>query len=232
MFFLPQAYSMPMYPPYIYLFPLQQTHTMNPRGPSRSPSPSPCPSPALQYSSTNHHVQQQEPYDQPTLPPPSAHFDQAPVAHQHSEAFQSTRYQVMEQQQQQQLPSLSWQQQQQIPPANTSSFPVSYPSSTPHYPVPQQIPQGYHPSQGPALPVYPAAVPPYPYTTLAYQPSPARVHEEPQANLEVVEKNQHSCGPADAVQGSVAAGLVNSNSRAVVLPPFGMYISLPASCSQ
>lgn len=219
----PQAYSMPMLPPYIYLLPLQQTHTMQPRELSRSPSPTPAPTPTPQYSSSSHHFQQQEAYPQQQYPPPAlaSHFEAAQMTLQHGETFHPTRYPVSEPSPQQlPCPSLPWQQ-QHIPPPNSSSYPASYSSPTPHYPVPQPIPQGYHSSRGPGLPLYPTGVPSYPHTTLGYQPTPARAHEEPQVKLEVLEKGQH-CGPADSVQSAMAASLVNTNGRTVVVPGFGM----------
>lgn len=219
-----QAYSMPMFAPYLYLFPLQQTHTMRPRGPSRSPSPTP------QYSSSNHPaqptLQHQEPYSQhqylSTSVPPQ--FDQAPVTSQHADSFSSTRYPITEPLPQQvPCPSLPWQQ-QQIPPPNSSSFPVGYSSPSPRYQVPQPFSQGYHANQGPGLPhLYPTGVPTYPHTSLGYQSSPTRVHEELQVNQGAMEKGLPTNGDTSGnVPSAMAANLVNAKNRAVIVPGFGM----------
>lgn len=219
-----QAYSMPMFAPCMYLFPLQQTHTMHPRGPSRSPSPTP------QYSSSSHSaqpaLQHQEPYSQHQYPSASVppQFDQAPVTSQHADSFGSTRYPVTEPLPQQ-VPCLSvpWQQ-QQIPPPNSSSFPVSYSSPSPRYQLAQPFSQGCHPNQGPGLPVYPTGVPTYPHTSLAYQPSPPRVHEELQVNQGAMEKGQPTNGDTSgSVPSAMAANLVNTKNRAAIgIPGFGM----------
>ncbi|KAK5848145.1 hypothetical protein PBY51_005785 [Eleginops maclovinus] len=67
-----KAYTLPIWPPYVYLLPLQQTHHLNPRPPSCSPSPPP------QYPPSR----PQETYP-PQLPYPPASASMPPQYEQH-----------------------------------------------------------------------------------------------------------------------------------------------------
>lgn len=210
-----QAYSMPMFAPYIYLLPLQHAHTMHPKVPSRSPSPTP------HYPSSNQPTKHQEVYPHPQYPPTSAplplQYDQAPLAEpsQHSVPFNPAGYPIAElPPHHMSCPSLPWQQ-YHIPPSNNSSFPVGYPTSRPSFPLPQHLSQGYYPGQGSGLPLYPSSsVPAYPPSSLGY-PSPA-THEELQVNQVVIEE----CRPANGdTAGQVPAAA--NNNRTMVVPGFG-----------
>lgn len=156
-----KAYSMPMFPPYVYLMPLQQYHAMQHKPPSPAPSPHyPCPSPPAKpleaYQPT------------PAYPAPSAspQYDhQTPPA---EPSFNQNPYQGVAQPPPQRMPcaSLPW---QQVPPPRNPG----YPSPPPPYSNPPPSSQGYHPGQATVHQLYPSAAPPYPTFTLGYPPSSA-----------------------------------------------------------
>ncbi|XP_070710476.1 OTU domain-containing protein 4 [Pempheris klunzingeri] len=221
-----KAYSMPMFPPYVYLLPLQQAHTMHPKPPSRSPSPTPL------YAPSKPPARHQEAYPQhPQYPPtsttmPPQYDHQAPLAeppHPDDSSFSQAGYSVT------QPPphrvSLPWQQHQMPPPRNPN-FLVGYHAPSPPYSVPPPVTQGYHPGQGPGgRQLYPQSVPPYPPSTLGYQPS--STPEELQASQGPMEPRQPANG--DAMPGRVpgplespaAANVANANAnRPVVVPSF------------
>lgn len=224
-----QSYSMPMFPPYIYLLPLQQAHTVHPKFPSRSPSPAPAP----HYPAPNRPPSHQEAYSQ--YPPTSAavglQYDhQAPLAepaHPGDHSYNQAGYPVAQSPHQRMpCPSLSWQHHQMPPPRNPN-FTVGYPAPSPPYPVHQPMSQGYHAGQGSGHPMYPASVSPYPPSSLGYQSSPA--HEEIQVSQGPMEQRQPTNGDTVPGQGSrrvpgpSAANLANANnSRAVVVPSYGV----------
>ncbi|XP_070848987.1 OTU domain-containing protein 4 [Chaetodon trifascialis] len=222
-----KAYSMPMFPPYIYLLPLQQAHTMHPKLPSRSPSPTPS------YPPSNPPTRHQEAYPHPQYPPtsvsvPPQYDHQAPLTeppHASDPSFNQAGYPAAQPPPHtMSCPSLPWQQHQMPPPRNPS-FPVGYPTPSPQYPVPPPLSQGYHPSQGSGHPLYPPSVPPYPASSLGYQPSSA--HEELQVSQGAMDHRQPANGDAVPGQGPgrgpglAAVSLANANnSRTVVLPGF------------
>lgn len=207
---------MPMFAPYMYLLPLQHAHTMHPKVPSRSPSPTP------HYSSCNPPIRHQEAYPHPQYPPTSAsmpsQYDQASVTEPSQLSYSVTEPPPHRMS----CPSLPWQQ-HQIPPPNNSSFPVGYPTPSPPYPVPQTFSHGYHPGQGPGLPLYPSSLPVYPPSSLGYQSS--STHEELQVNQGAMEKCQPANGDTPCqVPGDIAANFANANkNRTVVVPGFGTY---------
>ncbi|KAM8747425.1 OTU domain-containing protein 4 isoform 1-T1 [Acanthopagrus schlegelii] len=226
-----KSYSMPMFPPYIYLLPLQQAHTLHPKFPCRSPSPAPAPAPAPHFPAANQPPSHQEAYSQ--YPPTSAavglQYDhQAPLAepaHPSDHSYNQAGYPVTQSPHQRMpCPSLSWPHHQMAPPRNPN-FTVGYPAPSPPYPVHQPMPQGYHPGQGSGHPIYPASVSPYPPSSLGYQSSPA--HEELQVSQGALEQRQPTNGDTVPGQGSrrvpgpSAANLANANnSRAVVVPNY------------
>ncbi|XP_076581054.1 OTU domain-containing protein 4 [Chaetodon auriga] len=219
-----KAYSMPMFPPYIYLLPLQQAHTMHPKLPSRSPSPTP------NYPPSNPPTRHQEAYPHPQYPPtsvsvPPQYDHQAPLTdppHPSDPSFNQAGYPAAQPPPHtMSCPSLPWQQHQMPPPRNPS-FPVGYPTPSPQYPLPPPLSQGYHPGQGSGHPLYPPSVPPYP---ASYQSSSA--HEELQVSQGAMEHRQPANGDAVPGQGPgrgpglAAVNLANANnSRAVVVPGF------------
>ncbi|MEQ2256208.1 hypothetical protein ILYODFUR_022047, partial [Ilyodon furcidens] len=146
-----KAYTMPMFPPYIYLFPLQQYYTMQLKPPSHSPSPHyPCPSPPTKL---------QEPYQPTPCPPPSAspQYDhQTPPTEPPrptEPSFNQNPYQGLTQPppQRMQCASLPWQQGYHPGQAPVHSL---YPSGAPPYPAfsvgyqPSSVPEDLHVSQG------------------------------------------------------------------------------------
>uniref|UniRef100_UPI0037E9478D OTU domain-containing protein 4 n=1 Tax=Semicossyphus pulcher TaxID=241346 RepID=UPI0037E9478D len=221
-----KAYSMHMLPPYIYLFPLQQAHTMNPKIPSRSPSPIP------HYPPPNPPPRHQEPYTHPQYPPASASMPpqyehQAPPSeppHPTDPSFNQAGYPIT-QHQPHRMPQ-QWQQPQMPQPRNPS-FPVVYPSPSPPYPVPPPISQGYHPSQSPGQPLYHSSLP-YPSCSMGYQSS--STPEELQLSQGVMEQHQPPNGNTMPGQRPVqvpgllgsapAANMANANSLTVVVPGF------------
>ncbi|XP_045921872.1 OTU domain-containing protein 4 isoform X2 [Micropterus dolomieu] len=221
-----KAYSMPLYPPYIYLLPLQQAHTVHPKLPSRSPSPTPP------YPPSNPPTRHQEAYQHPHYPPTSAsmapQYDhQAPLTeppHPSDPSFSQAGYPVT------QPPphrmSLSWQQ-HQMPQHRSPSYPVGYPASNQPYSVPQPLSQGYHPGQSPGHTLYPQSVPPYPPSSLGYHSS--STPEEIQVSQAPMEHRQPANGDTMPGQGpgrvpgpleSPAANMANANNRTAMIPGF------------
>lgn len=209
----PQAYTVPFFPPYIYLMPLQQTSTLHPKLPSRSPSPSPTP----QVPPPNSPVRQQEAY--PQYPPGSAsvpaQYDQrAPVTEL---PFTQATYPITQPPPQR----MPWQQQQHMPPPSSSSYPVVYPSTTPPYPVTLPPSQGYPSVQDPGHPALPPAMPPYPPSSLGYrqastpdefQGNKATAAHHPPANGDVLPGHGLGRGPGP-LEAPAAANVANANSR-------------------
>ena len=210
-----QAYSMPIYPPYLYLLPLQQAHAMQPKLPSRSPSP--------HFPPPNAPTRHQEAYppNHPTSVPaqhPYGHQAVHTEPHRPSEpSFSQARYPVT-QPPPHRMPgnSLQWQQ-HQMPPPSTSSYPGGYPSSASPYQLPPP-PQGYHTGQGTAHPLYPPTMTPYPPSSLGYQSSSNL--DELQVAQGVMEQLQPTNGDAlsghgpgqvpGPHDGSAAASCVNN----------------------
>ncbi|CAJ1085750.1 OTU domain-containing protein 4 isoform X2 [Xyrichtys novacula] len=183
-----KVYSMPMFPPYVYLFPLQQAHAMHPKMPSRSPSPSPNPP----YPPSNPPPRPQEHY--PQYPPNSAsmhpQYDhQAPPTEPpHSSELSYPhipRYPVSQHAPHRMPPT--WQQ-HQMPP----NFSVGYSSPNPTYAAPPPISQAYHQSQSPGHPLYPPTLPQYPPSSLGYQSS--STPEEVQGSQGTMEQHHPSNG--------------------------------------
>ncbi|XP_073331084.1 OTU domain-containing protein 4 [Pagrus major] len=224
-----KSYSMPMFPPYIYLLPLQQAHAVHPKFPSRSPSPAPAP----HYPPSNRPPSHQEAYPQypPTSSSVALQYDhQAPLtepSHPSETSYNQAGYPVTQSPHQRMpCPSLSWQH-HQMPPARNPNFTVGYPAPSPPYPVHQPLSQGYHPGQGSGHPMYPASVSPYPPSSLGYQSSPA--HEELQVSQGAMEQRQPTNGDTVPGQGSrrvpgpSAANIANANNnRAVVVPGYAL----------
>nr|XP_029137877.1 OTU domain-containing protein 4-like [Labrus bergylta] len=220
-----KAYSMPMLPPYVYLLPLQQTHTMHPRITSRSPSP--------HYPPSNPPPRPQEPYPHPQYPPTSAsmppQYDhQAPPTeppHHSDPSYNQSGYPIS-QPPTHRMPQ-QWLQQQMPPPRNLN-FPVGYPTLNPHYAVPPTISQGYQPGQSPGHPLYPSSVSSYPPSSLGYQPSSAS--EELQVSQGAMEQHRPSNGNIMPGQRPVqghgllgsppVANVANANNITVMVPGF------------
>ncbi|XP_040887506.1 OTU domain-containing protein 4 [Toxotes jaculatrix] len=216
-----KAFSMPMFPPYIYLLPLQQAHAMHPKLPSRSPSPTPHFPPAS--APTRH----QESY--PQYPPTSAsalpqYEHQAPFTeppHPSEPSFNQAGYPIT-QPTPHRVPctSLQWQQHQMPPPRN-SSYPVVYPSTAPTYPVPPPSSQGYHPGQGPGHSLYPPTMPPYSPSPLGYQSSSTPEElQVSQGAMEQLQSNNGDTMPAHG-PGRVPApleGPAAANNRVMGVP--------------
>nr|XP_019968464.1 PREDICTED: RNA-binding protein 33-like [Paralichthys olivaceus] len=216
-----KAYSMPMFPPYIYLLPLQQAHTLQPKLPSRSPSPTP------HFPPPNAPIRHQEAY--PPNPPTSMpalplYSHQAPVTEppRPSEpSFNQAGYPVT-QPPPHRMPctSLPWQQHQMPPPTN-SSYPAGYPSSAPPYQLPPSS-QGYHPGQGTGHLLYPPTMPPYPPSSLGYQSSSnsdkLQVTQGPMEQLQPTNGDAlsgHGHGPLDGA--AAAANMANANNRTMLV---------------
>ncbi|KAM6960416.1 OTU domain-containing protein 4 [Tautogolabrus adspersus] len=221
-----KAYSMPIVPPYVYLLPLQQTHTMHPRITSRSPSPIP------HYPPSNPPPRPQEQYSHPQYPPTSAsmppQYDhQAPPTehpHHNDPSYNQSGYPVS------QPPTHRMPQQwlqHQIPPPRNPNFPVGYPSPNPQYVVPPTISQGYHQGQSSGHPLYPSSMSPYTPSSLGYQPSSAS--EELQVSQGAMEQHRPSNGHIMPGQRPVqgpgllgsppAANVANANNNITVMVP-------------
>uniref|UniRef100_A0A3Q3LAJ3 ubiquitinyl hydrolase 1 n=1 Tax=Mastacembelus armatus TaxID=205130 RepID=A0A3Q3LAJ3_9TELE len=217
-----KAYTMPMYPPCVYLLPLQQAYTIHPKLPSRSPSPNP------QFPPSNPPTRHQEAY--PQYPPmsasvPAQYDHQATLAeppHSSEPSFNHSGYPVTQPPPQR----MPWQQHQMAPPRN-SSYPVGYSSTTAPYPVPLASSQAYPTGQGPGHPLYPPPM----SSSLAYHPSPTP--EELQVSQGSMEQLQPpngvsmpSHGPS-RVPGSLerpaAANVANANSRTMVVPDLNSF---------
>uniref|UniRef100_A0A3Q2PIP0 Uncharacterized protein n=1 Tax=Fundulus heteroclitus TaxID=8078 RepID=A0A3Q2PIP0_FUNHE len=187
-----KAYSMPMFAPYMYLFPLQQYYTIQLKPPTHPPSPHyPSPSPPAKL---------QEAYQPNPYPPPSAspQYDhQTPPAEPPRPTepnFTQIPYQGVAQPPPQRMPcaSLPW---QQVPPPRNPPCTVGYPSPPPPYSNLAPSSQAYHPGQPPVHSVYPPAAAPYPAFSLRYQPSSAP--EE----LQVSAMEQLQAANADHIHG-------------------------------
>lgn len=230
---------MPLLPPYVYLLPLQQAHTLHPKLHSRSPSPTPNFPP---HSSAP--TRPQETYTQ--YPPTSGsglpQYDHQAVLAEpprpSEPSFNQAAYAVTQPPPHRMpCPSVPWQQ-HQIPPSRSSSYQVGYHSPTPPYPVPPPSSQGYHPGQGPGHPMYPPAMPLYPPSSLGYQSSSAP--EELQGSQGAMEQLQPANGDTmpghgpgrvpGPLEGPAAANMANANNnRSMVVPgvnSFGTWIVL------
>ncbi|XP_035005329.2 LOW QUALITY PROTEIN: OTU domain-containing protein 4 [Hippoglossus stenolepis] len=215
-----KAYSMPIYPPYLYLLPLQQAHAMQPKLPSRSPSPH-FPPP----NAPTRHQEAYPPNHPSSVPaqPPYGHQVALTEPHRPSEpSFNQAGYPVT-QPPPHRMPCNSQQwRQHQMPPPSTSSYPVGYPSS----PSPYQLPpssQGYH--QGTGHPLYPPTMTPYPPASLGYQSSSNP--DELQVTQGAMEQLQPTNGDAlsghgpgqvpGPLDGSAAANVANANNNRMVV---------------
>ncbi|KAK2863281.1 hypothetical protein Q5P01_002814 [Channa striata] len=204
-FFNLGAYSLPMFPPCMYLIPLQQAYTMHPKAPSRSPSPPPPPpsQPPPQFPPANIPTRQQEVY--PPYPPSSA---SVPTQYDHP-VTQPTPHRM------------PWQQQQ---PRN-SSYPVAFTSPAQPYPLPMNTSQGYHSGQGPAHPSYLTNMPLYSQTSMGYRAT--STPEDFQASQGTMAQHQPANGDMVPVHGlgrvpgslevPPPANVANANSRTVVV---------------
>ncbi|KAM4536589.1 OTU domain-containing protein 4 isoform 2-T2 [Odontesthes bonariensis] len=221
-----KAYSMPMFAPYLYLLPLQQTYTMHPKPSSHSPSP--------QYPPSNPPARQQEACMPPQYPPtsvsvPSQYNNQTSMAESPNPSeptFSQAGYQAVTQPPSHGMssPLMPW---QQMPPPRNSSFPVGYPSPPPPYSGPPPSSQGYHPGQGPVHSIYPSATPQYPPFAMGYQSS--STPEELQVTQGVMEPLQPTNGDQMPGHGHVrvlgpldspgAANVANANNRRMVVSP-------------
>ncbi|XP_060922618.1 OTU domain-containing protein 4 [Limanda limanda] len=211
-----KAYSMPMCPPYFYLLPLQQAHTMQPKLPSRSPSPHFPPTRHQEPYPPNHpaSVPAQHPYGHPAAPT---------EPHRPSEpSFNQAGYSVT-QPPSHRMPcnSPQWQQ-HPMPPPSTSSYPVGYPTSTSPYQLPPPS-QGYHPGQGTGHPFYPPTMSPYPPSPLGYQsasnPDELQVSQGPMEQLQPTNGDALS-GPGQVpgpLDGSAAANVANANNNRIIV---------------
>ncbi|XP_067435285.1 OTU domain-containing protein 4 [Thunnus thynnus] len=230
-----KAYSVPLYPPYMYLLPLQQAYTLNPKLPSRSPSPTPHyppPNPPArhqevyphpQYASTSapvapqydHHVAPQAP---PTEPPHPSEPAQNPAGYPVTQPPPHR---------------MPWQQHQMPPTRNprNTSYPVRYPAPSPPYPTPPPSTQGYHPGQGSGHQLYPQSMPQYTPSSLGY-PSSATPEELQVSHSPMEQLHTGNGGPMPGpvpghgpgripgpLEGSAAANVANANnSRTMVAP--------------
>ncbi|TDG99406.1 hypothetical protein EPR50_G00194020 [Perca flavescens] len=212
-----KAYSMPIFPPYMYLLPLQQAHTLHPKLPSRSPSPPP------QYPPSRH----QDEY--PQYPPTSAsmppHYDHQaqpaePPPHPSDPSFNQAGYPPPPHR-------MSWQQHQMAPPRNPN-YSVGYHSQNPSYLASPPLPQGYHPGQAQGH-LYPQ----YPPSSMGFQSSPNR--EEHQASQQGAPEHRrpangdalHGQGPGRGpgpLESPAAANVANANNSrtGMVVPGFAL----------
>ncbi|XP_032440012.1 OTU domain-containing protein 4 [Xiphophorus hellerii] len=216
-----KAYSMPMFSPYVYLFPLQQYSTMQmkPHAPSShypcsspptklqdpyQPTPYPVPSSSPQY---DHHSPPAEP-----LRPAETQFNQNP----YPPVSQPLPPQRMP------CASLPW-----PPPRNPPPCPVGYPSPPPPYSNAPPSSQGYHPGQATVHSLYP-----YPPFSLGYQPpsapeelqvSQAAMEQLQPANPDPVHSHGHVrvLGPLEAPP-TVSMANANSNRSIVVTTNYAM----------
>ncbi|XP_076738470.1 OTU domain-containing protein 4 [Maylandia zebra] len=220
-----KAYSMPIYPPYLYLVPLQQAHAMQPKPSSRSPSPQCLPSNTPSNTPTN----PQEGYPPHQYPPtvapvPSQYDNQAALDELPGPAepsFNQARYPIT----QPQPPRMPWQQM----PARNPSYSVGYLSPPPPYSGPPPSSQGYHPNQGAGVPVYPTAMGPYSPSSLAYQT--ASTHQELQVSQGAMQQHQLQAINGDTMPGhgnihissplesAAASNIPTTNSNRSVMVP-------------
>ncbi|XP_034020327.1 OTU domain-containing protein 4 isoform X3 [Thalassophryne amazonica] len=215
-----KAYSMPIFPPYIYLLPLHQAHTMHPKIPSRSPSP------AHHYPPSTPPIRQQSEVLSSQYPPASAsvppqydhHAAPTEPTHPSESTFSQTGYSVTHR-----MPCalLPWQQ-QQLPPPRNPNYSSGYPASTAHYPTPPPSSQGYHQGQVSGHPLYPTTAHQYPASSLVYPSltSPSEL----QVTQGTMEAFQHAnsealanlaSGPGQVpspLEGFTAANVANANS--------------------
>ncbi|XP_034532067.1 OTU domain-containing protein 4 isoform X2 [Notolabrus celidotus] len=218
-----KAYSMHLFPPYVYLLPLQQAHTMHPKIPSRSPSPSPSP----HYPPSNPPPRPQEAYPHPPYPPTSStmhpQFDHQVPPPEHPRpsdpSHNQAGYPVTHPPPHRMPPS--WQ--QQMPPPRNQSFPVGYPSPNQAYAVPPPISQGYHPGHSPGHPLYPPTGPSYPPSSLGYQSTSEELQGAMEQHQPTNGDTMHGQRPvrATSLLGSPpTVNLANPNISGVV-PGFG-----------
>ncbi|XP_068163687.1 OTU domain-containing protein 4 [Antennarius striatus] len=133
-----KAYSMPMFPPYMYLLPLQQAHTMHPRQHSPSPSPSPhypSSTPPTRHEEPHPHYSQYNHQTTSTDPPQSADL----LSQAGYPVFEPLSHRLA-------CPLLPWQQ-HHIPPPTNASFSIGYPT-------PYPVPQAYRPQYLSTIPVW------------------------------------------------------------------------------
>lgn len=206
---------MPLFPPCMYLLPLQQAYTMQPKLPSRSPSPT------ASFPPSNPPAQHQEAY--PQYPPNSAsvptQYDQAPLTEPPrptEPTFNQASYPVTQHPPQR----IPWQQ-QQVPPARNSSYPVGLPSTTPPYAVAMPPSQGYPSGQDPAHPPFHPTMTPYPPSSLGYHQSstPEEFHgsQTTMAHLQPANGDTMPGHVLGRVQSPAAANVPNANNnRAMV----------------
>ncbi|CAB1440198.1 unnamed protein product [Pleuronectes platessa] len=192
-----KAYSMPMYPPYIYLLPLQQAHAMQPKLPSRSPSPNP-------HFPPNRHQEAYPPNHQTSVPAQHHYGHQAALteAHRPSEpSFNQAGYHVT-QPPPHRMPcnSPQWRQ-HPMPPPSTSSYQVG---SRHRSPVLPPNDDSYHPS------------------SLGYQSSSNP--DELQGAMEQLQPTNEDAlsghGPGQVpgpLDGSAAANVANANNNRMVV---------------
>ncbi|KAM7366578.1 hypothetical protein PAMP_016010 [Pampus punctatissimus] len=220
-----KAYSMPMYHPYIYLFPLQHAHALRLKIPSRSPSPTPAyppPNPPtrhkevyqhLQYPSTSATVAPQ--YDQHVAPHVAPQAPPTELPYPSEPAPSAAGYPVT-----QPVPNrMPWQ--HQLPPPRNSSYPVRYHAPSPPYPAPPPSAQGYHTGQSSGHPPYPPGMPQYPSPSLGY-PSSATTEELQVSHGLMEQLHPSKGGPASGhgagrvpspLEGSAAANVANANNN-------------------
>uniref|UniRef100_A0A3B3IKA9 ubiquitinyl hydrolase 1 n=1 Tax=Oryzias latipes TaxID=8090 RepID=A0A3B3IKA9_ORYLA len=216
-----KAYSMSMYPPYMYLLPLLQAYSLQLKPPSPTPQyPQPAPPP-----------RQQETYSVPLAPPPSApppqHYEHPPPFPERPNPgdppFSQPGFQGNTPTSHRMPPhSMPW---QQMAP-HTPTYSVRYPSPTPQYSGAPPSAQVYHPGQAPVHPLYPSG-PQYPPYNLGYQSS--SVPEDLQQGPEPLEQLQPpngdtlaghahlraAMGPPDS---PAAPNVASANNRAMMLP--------------
>ncbi|XP_053199164.1 OTU domain-containing protein 4 [Scomber japonicus] len=225
-----KAYTMPMFQPYVYLFPLQHAYTMQPKLPSRSPSPTP------HYPPPNPSPGHQEvfPPHPPPYPPTSGsvtpQYDphvasqaQTPEPPHPSEPAQNLSGYPVTQPPASRIP---WAQ-HQLPPPRNPSFPGSYPAPSPPYPTMPTSTQGYHPSQGSRPPMFPQSMPHYPSSSLGY-PSSATPEEHQMRHRPMEQIHPGNGGPMPGhgpsralgpLEASGAADKATANSSRVMVAP-------------
>ncbi|CAG5929439.1 unnamed protein product [Menidia menidia] len=199
-----RAYSTPMFAPYFYLIPLQQTYYMQPKPSSPSPPPP--------YAPPNPTARQQGSHTPPHYPPTPV---SVPSKYDGEPAFSQAGYQGAPQPPSHRMPVPSgpW---LQVPPPRNASFPAGYPAPTPPYSGPPPSSQGCFSGQGPLQSMYPTAAPQYPPVSVGYQS--ASTPEEFQAMQGMMESLQPSNGDPIPGHGHLA-NLANVNSRTIVVSP-------------
>ncbi|XP_026200230.1 OTU domain-containing protein 4 [Anabas testudineus] len=216
-----KAYSVPIFPPCMYLMPLQQAYTMHPKLSSRSPSPTP------HFAPSNPPARHQEPYPQypqNSASAPTQYDHQAPVTgspHPSEPSFNQAAYPVT-----QPPPHRMQWQQQQVPPPRNSSYSVGYPSTTPPYPLPQPSPQGFPSGQDPGHPPYPPPMSTFPPSSLGYHQSPTPEEFQGSHHLQAASGDTiagHGLGRVPGpLEGPAAANVTNANNnRTMVVHGYG-----------